>query len=111
MVRLREDQAVFDVACRRVLLHAVEEEGVKAGIAKTCQRALRMAGRLQTRIGNQQHARSAQFTDQVAKLGERARPKDQAREWWEIEWRQSPLHVAEPGVGGGAGCLHKSILG
>ena len=83
-----EVQAGLDVPGGRVLLDAVEDEDFQPGVAQRGQRPLRMAGRLQAGIGDQQHALAAQFARQFAEPAQRARPEDHARQRLKVERRQ-----------------------
>ena len=76
---------------------------LQAGLAQRRQGALRMAGRLQAGVGDEQDAPAAQLARQLAQAGERAGPEDDARQRVVVERRQAPrrgCRLARRGDGG-----------
>ena len=68
-----------DVARGGVLLDAVEDEDFQTGRAQRGGGALRMAGRPQAGVGDEQRPRAAEFARNLAEAGEGADAEDDAR--------------------------------
>ena len=90
----------FDVPRGGVLLDAVEDPGLEAGALQGLDRALRMAGLLQPRIGDQQRP-AAVLAGELAEALEQAVAEDHV----------DAAEVGGPGVGRSwGGCAHVTGL-
>ncbi len=71
-----------DVARGRVLLDGVEDDDFQTGLAQRRRRALRVAGRPQAGVGDEQRPRPAQLARQFAEAVQDADAEDDAWSGW-----------------------------